>query len=94
MEDLIQEIKNLILSEFKQESNIDDAILMTTAEVKKMVSGIIPQEPFGEHEIFEVMKELGFKKQLTPRYSIDLNGNRNLVGYIFRWSLFPKERFY
>ncbi|MBS9766519.1 MAG: hypothetical protein KGV44_03125 [Flavobacteriaceae bacterium] len=58
MEDYIEIIKELLLSQFSATPYGDaEPIQMGTLRVLHMVCGVIPQTPIDEHDIFNIMTE-------------------------------------
>lgn len=61
------EIAKTLLSRFyspvKEENRIEE--FKTTEEILLMIRGVIPETPFDQHDVFQVMNELGFQIELT-----------------------------
>lgn len=84
MEDYKEIIKAMLLRDFsprpiETKKSFKDTRLMTTIEVLQMVQGIIPSKPIDEHDIFDVLKEIGFSYGINQE-----NG-------IYVWILWKKE---
>jgi hypothetical protein len=77
MEDYKEEIRKLLLKFYDISGTKNRLFQKSTADILKEVCGIIPSEPISEHDIYEIMKELGFE--------IDLFDNS-----IFVWNLYEK----
>lgn len=59
MEDYKQEIRNLILA-YYWAKGIGNKVYKTTQELLQMCQGVIPHQPITQHDVYEVMKEMGF----------------------------------
>lgn len=59
MEDYKQEIRNLILA-YYEVSGECKVHHKSTSEILAMCQGVIPNQPITQHDIYEVMKEMGF----------------------------------
>ena len=68
MEDYKEIIKELFLRYYNQVGSKEEKRLLTTQSILTMMQGIIPSEPIGEHDIYEVMKELNFQQELEILY--------------------------
>ena len=68
MEDYKEIIKELFLRYYNQVGSKEEKRLLTTQSILTMMQGIIPSEPIGEHDIYEVMKELNFRQELEILY--------------------------
>ena len=68
MEDYKEIIKELFLRYYNQVGSKEEKRLLTTQSILTMMQGIIPNEPIGEHDIYEVMKELNFRQELEILY--------------------------
>lgn len=62
MEDYKQEIKDLILR-YYEPSGSSDALYKSTLQILQMCQGVIPNQPITQHDVYEIMKELGFTIQ-------------------------------
>ncbi len=71
MEDYKEVIKELLLLYFKPTGNADRVQFCSTIYVLKMLRGVIPTTPIDEHDVFEVLEELKFNKELHHFYEID-----------------------
>lgn len=65
----------------------------STAVVLRMVQGIIPAQPIDEHDIFSVMKEMGFNYHLHTIYAVDENGyeTEKIRGQVFLWEMYSRS---
>lgn len=102
MEDYKEIIKQMLLRDFspyptKGEQTLPlkgeadrqgDVINLTTFDILQMVQGIIPQTPIDEHDVFEVMQELGFEYKLIGFQHI--TNDKEFVSCGYRWILFKK----
>lgn len=68
MEDYKQLMKDLFLKYYSPMGDDFQKKHTTTFEVLVMFRGIIPNEPIGEHEVFDILKELGFRQELQILY--------------------------
>ena len=80
MEDYKQEIINL-LTEYYTTEKKENAIYSSTAEILDEVRGVIPSEPINEHDIYDIMKQLGFQVIL----------NISMGERIFLWEMYLKN---
>ena len=64
MEDYTIIIKELILEYYSPQFSGGDKYFYSTGKILSMCQGIIPQHPITEHDIYDVMKELGFRIEL------------------------------
>ena len=80
MEDYRQEIINL-LTEYYTTEKKENAIYSSTAEILDEVRGVIPSEPINEHDIYDIMKQLGFQVIL----------NISMGERIFLWEMYLKN---
>lgn len=64
MEDYIEIIKELILRYYSIEAQLGETVYKSTYEILTMLQGVIPDNPISEHDVFAVMKELGFQIKL------------------------------
>ena len=80
MEDYRQEIINL-LTEYYTTEKKEDSIYSSTAEILDEVRGVIPSESINEHDIYDIMKQLGFQVIL----------NISMGERIFLWEMYLKN---
>ncbi len=80
MEDYRQEIINL-LTEYYTTEKKENVIYSSTAEILDEVRGVIPSEPINEHDIYDIMKQLGFQVIL----------NISMGERIFLWEMYLKN---
>lgn len=64
MEDYKEIVKELILKYFNPFSGKTEEY-KSTLEILEMVQGVIPNQPFCQHDIFELMKELSFEIEIV-----------------------------
>lgn len=76
---------------------------MTTEEIDFLFRGIIPNLPTSEHDVYEMLKELGFEQEKVILYESKIIKEANLkegiqeevdlipVGQIFKWIVFEKD---
>lgn len=64
MEDYKELIKELLLRYYSTEAQLGETHYKSTYEILTMLQGVIPNEPISEHDVFAVMKELGFQIEL------------------------------
>ncbi len=93
MEDYNEIIKELLFSQFSAVPIAGtEPILMGTHRILLMVCGVIPSTPIDEHDIFNIMTELGYQKTLKTIYSVDEKSNekekKEVSGYVFLWVLY------
>lgn len=90
MEDYKEVIKELLLRNFTPTGT--NPVFFNTTAILKMVRGIIPKEPTSEHDIYEVLKELEFKKQLKTFYKKDKNGKETeeVDFQVYLWVFYKK----
>lgn len=92
MEDYIEIIKKLIESNFLPfHSEESTPIQMGTYRILQMVHGVIPSEPIDEHDIFNVMTELGYKKTLKTLYNQKEGEEKKVSGYVYLWQMYKLE---
>ena len=61
MQDYKDIMKQTLLNYYEQESEIPP-YLATTKSLLDWFRGVIPKEPINEHDVFDVLFELGFKQ--------------------------------
>lgn len=64
MEDYKEIIKDLLLGYYSTEAQLGETVYKSTYEILTMLQGVIPDNPISEHDVFAVMKELGFQIKL------------------------------
>ncbi|MDO4763525.1 MAG: hypothetical protein Q4A00_03995 [Flavobacteriaceae bacterium] len=87
MEDYKQVIKELITQYFSPSPTGGEEIYKGTFEILVMCKGVIPTQPISEHDVFEVMKELGFSIELQP-VEDEETGQENDM---FLWKLYENK---
>lgn len=92
MDQYIEEAKSLLLQYFEPEFSGNLPIHLTTLEVYKTLKGIVPSGIFNEHDVYDILIELGFSKDLQTFYKKDEDGKEtNEVSYqLFMWLLYKK----
>lgn len=65
MEDYKEEIRNLFLRYYHVAGAEHKKLQRSTAEILSEVRGVIPAQPISEHDIYEVMKDMGFLQELA-----------------------------
>lgn len=74
---------------------------MSTFQVYAMFKGILPSEPFSEHEAYEILKELGFKQEMElitneeilveESDEVDEEKDTHVIGRVFKWVVYEKD---
>jgi len=76
---------------------------MSTTEIDFLFRGIMPLLPTSEHDVYELMKELGYEQEKAIIYEEKVIVEENLkegikeeidliaVGQIFKWIVFEKD---
>lgn len=102
MEDYKELMKELFLRYYAPEGEDYALKYMSTTYVHNMFRGIIPSQPISEHDVFELLKELGFKTELETLYEevCIVEENKSLgiqaeydkieIGKVFKWLVFEK----
>lgn len=92
MKDYIEIIKQLISSKFTPTPFAGaTALQLGTYRILQMVQGVIPSEPTDEHDIFNVMTELGYKKVLKTLYSKEEGKKKEVSGYVYLWEMYKMK---
>ena len=80
MEDYREEIRELIERYYSPIATTDswESTYKSTLELLAMVVGVIPTTPITEHDIYEVMKEMGYAIELVAQQA----------GEAFLWKLY------
>ena len=80
MEDYKEEIRELIGRYYSPIATTDswESTYKSTLELLAMVVGVIPTTPITEHDIYEVMKEMGYAIELVAQEE----------GEAFLWKLY------
>ena len=83
MEDYTEEIRELIVRYYSPIATTDswESTYKSTLELLAMVVGVIPTTPVSEHDIYELMKEIGFAIELVEQEQ----------GEAFLWKLYKKS---
>lgn len=101
MDDYVQVMKDL-LQEYYSTSPEGNKIEMRTSDVFTWFKGIIPDEPISQHDVFDVLTELGYKKsqKIITKQVQTVKANKNLgiksefeekeIGRILVWILYDK----
>jgi hypothetical protein len=101
MDDYVQIMKDL-LQEYYSTTPEGSKIEMQTSDVFRWLKGIIPDQPVTEHDVFDVLTELGYKKSqkiITKRVqTVKANKKEGIqaeyedqeVGRILVWNLYEK----
>ena len=101
MKDYIQIMKDII-QEFYSTTPEGNKIEMQTSEVFRWFKGVIPGKPITEHDVFDLLTELGYKPSQKILYEKveTKKGNKNLgiepefkeieTGRILIWNLYEK----
>ncbi len=89
MEDYQTIIKEMLGQHFSPTGN-GEATPYSTPGILKMVRGVIPGRSITENDIFSILTEMGFQKDLHPIYEQDISGKKteNIIGYIYLWSFY------
>lgn len=76
---------------------------MTTSQIFFMFCGVLPNQPITEHEVYEMLDELGYMQERVIIYNEEtlVEENKNLgikekidlveAGQVFKWVVFEKE---
>ncbi|CAA0156273.1 hypothetical protein [Tenacibaculum maritimum] len=92
MEDYKEIIKKLLSGNFTPTATRRQPKFLSTTAVLKMVQGVIPRTPIDEHDIFEVLTEMRFKKNLKTFYIKDKEGKdtKEIDFQVYLWAFFDK----
>lgn len=63
MQDIKEQIKTLFLSYYQPSGDL--ASHLSTTKIYNMLRGVIPEQPITEYNIYEAMKEMGFRTVLV-----------------------------
>lgn len=100
MDDYIQEMKDIILQYYTPTPDGGNTLQMQTGAVLNWFRGVIPKEPITQHDVFDLLKELGFKhsqKILTEtivlkkatRFTDEVSEEQE-TGRVLVWNLYEK----
>jgi hypothetical protein len=101
MDDYVQVMKDLLL-EYYSTTPEGSKIEMQTGDVFRWLKGIIPDQPVTEHDVFDVLTELGYKKSqkiLTKKVqTVKADKSKGIIaeyeekeiGRILVWVLYDK----
>lgn len=76
---------------------------MTTTEIDSLFRGVMPSLPTSEHDVYELLKELGYDQERVIIYEKKIIVEENLkegimeeadlipVGQVFKWIVFEKD---
>lgn len=82
---------------------MEDKKNMSTTEIDFLFRGIIPNMPTSEHDVYELMKELGFEQEKVIIYEkviiVEANPKEDIqeevdmvpVGQVFMWIVYEKD---
>lgn len=89
MDDYKEIIKEMLSAYFTPNGTV--CMPMATKRVLRIIRGIIPNDPIDEHDIFAVLREMGFSYELYATYEKDESGNDTdeIKDQLFLWNLFP-----
>lgn len=93
MDDYKKIIQELLFQDFSNKAGSGYVKTpLSTALVLLMFKGIIPSAPIDEHDIFSILEECTFEKELYTIYEEDENGNptEKVKEYIYLWNLYKK----
>lgn len=92
MEDYKETIKELLLRDFTPETNGEKPVFFSTTAILKMVQGVIPRSPVSEHDVFDVLSDLGFKKHLHTEYKLNekLKPTKDIDYQVYLWVFFNR----
>lgn len=101
MDDYKEEMKDIVLQYYSPTPDGGDNIQMQTGAVLNWFRGVIPNEPITQHDVFDILKELGFKhsqKILTEKVIIKKKtqwteeiSEEQEVGRILVWNLYERS---
>jgi len=103
MIDYKEEMISIFCRYFAPIGEMEDKKNMSTTEIDFLFRGIIPNMPTSEHDVYELMKELGFEQEKVIVYETKVITEENLsegiqeevdmipVGQIFKWIVFEKD---
>ncbi|WP_418124217.1 hypothetical protein ACNFU2_06405 [Chryseobacterium sp. PTM-20240506] len=101
MNDYIQVMKDLIKEHYSNTPE-GNKVEMQTSDVLKWFRGVIPGEPINQHDVFDVLTEMEYKKsqKILTKQVQTKKGNKNLgiepefkdveIGRILVWDLYDK----
>ncbi|MBG0515298.1 hypothetical protein HZP84_04110 [Elizabethkingia anophelis] len=102
MNDYIEIMKDLFLKDYSPDGLPEDKENMTTDYIFKMFQGIIPQYPIDEHDVYNMLSDLGFKQELVILYEevciVKENKKKGIkaeydkieTGRMYKWIIFAK----
>lgn len=103
MIDYKEEMISIFTRYYAPMGEMEDKKNMTTTEIDFLFRGIIPNLPTSQHDIYELMKELGFEQEKVIIYERKVIVEKNLsegiqekvdmipVGEVFKWIVFEKD---
>ncbi|SDE57242.1 hypothetical protein [Riemerella columbipharyngis] len=86
MEDYKKEMLELLHRYYRPIGEEENRIFASTAKLLAMFRGVIPHQPIGEHDVYEVLKDAGF--QIEKGLAQDENGDEIEV---FLWVLYSQQ---
>lgn len=88
MEDYKELIKEMLSSAYAP-NHVQgyDSIYLSTYNVYAMCMGIIPEHPITEHDVYDVMKEMGFE----IKHVCEKNQKTKKENPVFLWKLYKKK---
>ncbi len=94
MEDYQTIIKEMLGQHFSPIGN-GEATSYSTPGILRMVRGVIPESPITENDIFSILTEMGFQKDLHPIYEQNEAGEKTekIISYIFLWRFYRVGKF-
>lgn len=102
MEDYKLEMQILFLRYYKTADENLAPLKKTTEEIWQQLKGVIPKHPIDEHDIYEMLKFLGFQQDLEIIYEqvciVEADKAKGIVaeydkreaGRVFVWLLYEK----
>ena len=99
MEDYKEEMK-VLFQRFYSPVGVSEPKFMSTAAIHEMFRGVIPYHPITEHDVYDVMKDMGFTQEqqiLTEKKCIFEGDEKNgippeydnvEVARYFHWKLY------
>ncbi|MGD1319510.1 hypothetical protein [Chryseobacterium sp. 2R14A] len=103
MFDYKEEMTRIFERYYAPVGEMEDKKNMSTTEIDFLFRGIIPNMPTSEHDVYELMKELGFEQEKVIIYEkviiVEANPKEGIqeevdmvpVGQVFKWIVYEKD---
>lgn len=103
MVDYKEEMIRIFERYYAPSGEMEDKKNMSTTEIDFLFRGIIPNIPTSEHDVYDLMKELGFEQEKVIIYEkviiVEANPKEDIqeevdmvpVGQVFKWIVYEKD---